>query len=266
MRESYLARVNLSYAPKANEAGLFELHRAQAFSIPFENLSVFLGEKVPLGDGELTEKLLHKKRGGYCFELNGLFAAALKEFGFDFQVHLARVQVQNPEPGPLTHQLGVATIANRPWLCDVGFGGPSIRYPMPLELDRVETQDGEAFRLQLNSDFGLGLQQRQADGSWFPLYFFHRTRVQPIDLTMANYFTSTWDQSIFRKGPMCARPFVDGKFTLMGRELKTKRAGAVVAEKLVDSTSFLTALREKFLIELSSEQERKAAVAFEQLP
>src|SRR5690606_32471949 len=114
----------------------------------------FLGEPVLLGVDQLFSKLVYGRRGGYCFEQNGLFAWALQALHVQFQVLLARVQVQNPEPGPLTHQLAIASFGGREWLCDVGFGGPCIRYPMPFEAGRVEIQDSEAFRLVENADYG----------------------------------------------------------------------------------------------------------------
>src|SRR3989344_744729 len=105
--ERYLHRVGLRSPPARTERGLRELHWAQACSIPFENLTVLLGAPVALVPAALFAKLVNQKRGGYCFELNGLFAWVLKELGFEFKIHLARVKVQNPVPGPLTHQLSV---------------------------------------------------------------------------------------------------------------------------------------------------------------
>jgi N-hydroxyarylamine O-acetyltransferase len=264
--DEYLARIGLSVSPSLNETGLYEMHRCHAFSIPFENISPFLNEVVSLQPEQLEAKLLKRKRGGYCFEQNGLFASAALALGFDFQVILARVQVQNPEPGPLTHQLGIVKLGGRDWICDVGFGGPSIRYPMPFEFDRVEIQDSEAFRLTEDPDFGYGLQQMQQDGSWFPLYWFRRQRVLPIDIMMGNHFTSTWDRSIFRASLFCALPFPGGKNTLFGRELKERKDGQLTSRKLSSGDELLGALRDKFKIELNEIEENALRKRFSILP
>lgn len=265
--ESYLARIGHTVAPPVDENGLFELHRSHAFSIPFENVSPFLGEPVSLELEALHEKLLRRGRGGYCFEQNGLFAWALSELRFDFQVLLARVQLQNPEPGPLTHQLGIATVKGKEYLCDVGFGGPSIRYPMPFETGRVEIQDSEAFRLTENADLGYGLQQRQEDGTWMPLYWFRRQRVLPVDILMGNHFCATWEKSIFRGHLLCSLPFPGGKHTLMSRELKERREGSLKeAKKLATGEELVRELRERFRIELSAEEGRRLAERFAGLP
>lgn len=264
--DEYLARIGLSASPSVNETGLYEMHRSHAFSIPFENISPFLSESVSLQPDQLQAKLLGRKRGGYCFEQNGLFASAAVAFGFDFQVILARVQVQNPEPGPLTHQLGIVKLGGRDWICDVGFGGPSIRYPMPFEMGRVEIQDGEAFRLTEDSDFGYGLQQLQENGSWFPLYWFRRQRVLPIDILMGNHFTSTWEKSIFRASLFCALPFAGGKNTLFGRELKERRDGKLISRRLHTGEELISALKVLFKIELNPIEEDSMRARFASLP
>lgn len=265
--ESYLARIGHSAPPSTDESGLFELHRSHAFSIPFENISPFLGDPVSLQIDALHEKLIQRGRGGYCFEQNGLFSWALCELRFDFQVLLARVQVQNPEPGPLTHQLGIAKVRGREFLCDVGFGGPSIRYPMPFETGRVEIQDSEAFRLTDHPDFGYGLQQRQEDGTWMPLYWFRRQRVLPVDILMGNHFCSTWEKSIFRGHVLCALPFAGGKHTLMSRELKERKDGSLKdSKKLTSGEELVRELRDRFRIPLSDDEAGRLSESFGRLP
>jgi N-hydroxyarylamine O-acetyltransferase len=263
--DEYLNRIGLPRLPAANESGLHELHTAQIFTLPFENLSVFLGEPVELEPEALVAKMVRRKRGGYCFELNGLFAWVMRAAGLGFDVHLARVQAHNPEPGALTHQLSLVKIGSRTWLCDVGFGGPGIRYPMPYELDRVETQDGEEFRLRAHPDFGHTLEQKQADGSWMPLYHFHRAPVLALDIAMGNHFTSTWQQSIFRRTLMLSRPFPGGKSTLFGRDFKRREGGATTARRVADSRELLELLGSEIGLELSGPQKQGVADAFARL-
>lgn len=241
------------------------MHRKHAFSIPFENLSPFTGEPVLLEHERLFEKLVLQRRGGYCFELNGLYAWLLSQLGYDFQVFLGRVQTQSPEPGPLTHQFAIVRLGGREWLCDVGFGGRGIRAPMPLEIGRVEIQDSEAFRLTESAHFGIGLQQQMDDGSWMPLYWFRRDRIQPMDIVMANHFCSTWEKSIFRTRLLCTRPFEGGKHILTANELMTRRSGAVETRELKSGAEAVTALREKLGLEFPEPLGRKISARFEEL-
>jgi N-hydroxyarylamine O-acetyltransferase len=95
-RDAYLARVGLSRFPAASEEGLRELHAAQAFAIPFENVNPLLGEPVKLELDALFAKLVAQKRGGYCFELNGLFHWAMSQAGFTPVAHLARLAKRIP--------------------------------------------------------------------------------------------------------------------------------------------------------------------------
>jgi N-hydroxyarylamine O-acetyltransferase len=265
--ENYLSRLGVAHQPSVSETSLFDLHRNHAFSFPFENISPFLHRPVSLDIESIHQKLLGQGRGGYCFEQNGLFSWALSAMGFDFEVLLARVQVHNPQPGPLTHQLGIVRIGNHDYLCDVGFGGPCIRTPMPLEVGRVEIQDFESFRIVESSDFGYGLQALLEGEIWQPLYWFKRQRVLPVDILMGNHFCSTWEKSIFRGNLFSSLPFKGGKHTLMNRNLKERRAGELIAaRKLASGIELVKELRERFKIVLDEEVASSLQARFEYLP
>jgi arylamine N-acetyltransferase len=118
----YLERIGLSTAPKPNEEGLRQVHSAQAFSIPFENIDIHFGRPISLNSADLVEKILRQKRGGYCFELNGIFHRALKALGFSVRPHMARVLYGRPAPGGRTHEVLVVAVSGKKWLADTGFG------------------------------------------------------------------------------------------------------------------------------------------------
>lgn len=261
--EHYLARIGLPGPPPISEQGLFLAHMHQAFAIPFENISVYLGDSVSLSPESLVDKLVLRKRGGYCFELNGLLAWALRRFQFSLEAHLARVQVHNPRPGPLTHEILIAQLGTRRWLCDVGFGGPGLHHPMPFELGRIEHQGGDDFRLTQHPDFGYCLEHLQPDGAWQPRYFFHTTRVLPVDIVMGNYFSSNWSGSIFRKWLMCAKPTQKGKLTLYNRDFKLRSGSELKEEKVVSGAALVTLLRDQFKIELQPVEAERLVKAFD---
>ena len=144
-REAYLNRIGLDGAVSPTETGLETLHRAQVFTLPFENFDIHLGRGISLEPDRIIDKLVHHRRGGYCFELNNLFGMALEHFGFKARPLLARVQ-RGGRLLPRLHLLNLVELGGRDWISDVGFGANQPRAPMPLELDRVEVHDGHRFK------------------------------------------------------------------------------------------------------------------------
>ncbi len=148
--EAYLNRINFSGAMDVSPDTLARLHNAQFHTIPFENFDILLGRGIDLTPQTVFNKLVLKKRGGYCFELNGLFLQALKALGFKARALLARVHVTGT-PSGRGHQLELISIDGRDWLADVGFGGNSPRMPIPMELDSPAYLDA------LKTHFGIEL-------------------------------------------------------------------------------------------------------------
>ena len=191
---AYLRRIGLAEAPAADLAGLRALHFAHATTIPFENLDIQLGLPIRLDLGSLQAKLVRRRRGGYCFEHNTLFLAALKAVGFEVIACEARVRLGALELLPRTHMLLLVTLAGAPWLCDVGFGGEGLLHPVPL--------DGEPHAQFLNTyrvaaEGSLRVLQSFHDGAWEDLYAFVPEERFPIDFILANHYTSTHSDSRF---------------------------------------------------------------------
>jgi N-hydroxyarylamine O-acetyltransferase len=260
--EEYLARIGLARAPAVSEAGLRDLHAAQAYTLAFENLTPILDEPVAIEIPALFDKMVRGTRGGYCFELNGLFRWAAAEGGFRPNSFLARVKATNPEPGPLTHQIALVPAGGRSWLCDVGFGGPGIRTPMPFELGRIDHQQGDDFRISLNPELGYTLEARSEGGEWSSLYFFHLHEALSPDIVMGNFFTSRWERSAFRLGFRLSRPFPGGKRTMYGRAFKRRSAQGVHAERVETPARLGEILKIEFGIELDPTRFEKLAGVF----
>lgn len=193
--DPYLERLNFSGTVQPTEDCLKALHRAQAYTIPFENFDILLGRGVTLDPATLCDKLVQHKRGGYCFELNGLFLMALRTIGYDGRALLARVHLVDPPTGR-GHQLILVTIQGREWIADVGFGGPGLRAPIPFELNHPTTQDGQTFQLVEAGPYGIMLQTLK-EAQWQDLYSFDVGYVFPGDIAYGNHFTSTHPSSFF---------------------------------------------------------------------
>ncbi len=250
----YLERIFLESPPGADETGLKEIHAAQVFSIPFENLDIHLGRTISLKPEDLIDKMLIKFRGGYCFELNGLLQLALKALGFTVRPLLARVLYSLKEPTPLTHQVLIVTISDMRWLADAGFGGPGLRLPIPLIPDRTYEQYGDYYKLRSDPTYGWVLQ-KESGGAFMDLYTFQDQVTLDADIEMSNHFTSTWPGSLFRAYRMCAFPKPWGKITLADMELTFQRDGRKTSKILPPGSPYMQALAENFGLILDAKYE-----------
>ena len=192
---AYLARVGLE-----GSASLGELHRAHVSSFTFENLDPHRGVRVSLAGEDLERKLVHERRGGYCFEQNLLFAAALEELGWRVEPMLARVRWGAP-PGtvrPRGHLVLRVSRDGEVWHADVGFGAGTLLEPIPFGPGEEHEQSGWRFRVVADGE-ELVLQS-VADGGWSDLYAFIPKPVPPVDLETSNWFTCSHPASPFVTG------------------------------------------------------------------
>jgi N-hydroxyarylamine O-acetyltransferase len=246
--DAYLERLNYSGGIQPTEDRLEALHRAQAYTIPFENFDILLGRGITLEPAAIFDKLIRRARGGYCFELNGLFLMALQAFGFDARALLARVHVTGTPTGR-GHQLLLVTLQEREWIADVGFGGPGLRAPIPLELNHAVTHDGQTFRLVEAGPFGIMLQTLQ-NTQWQDLYSFDLGHVFPADIAYGNHFTSTHPSAFFTFTRVAALPTPSGRVSLFNCTLRTVTAGVEYVQELEEGQPYLDALKTHFGIEL----------------
>jgi N-hydroxyarylamine O-acetyltransferase len=203
--DAYLARIGLSGQP-----GLAELHRAHVTSIPFENLDPRRGIPVSLAPEDLERKLVHERRGGYCFEQNLLLAGALEALGARVELLLARVRAGAP-PGsqrPRTHLVLRVRTENRDWHADVGFGRGTLLEPIAFGPGGPYEQSGWSYRV-VDEGPQLVLQAAQ-NGGWADLYAFVPEPVPFIDVETSNWFTSTYPRSPFVTGLIVAAQRPDG--------------------------------------------------------
>ncbi|WP_240348298.1 arylamine N-acetyltransferase [Methylomonas sp. EFPC1] len=150
---AYLNRIGIA-KPEATLAGLCQLQQAQLGAIAFENINPLLGLLPELETAALMEKIVANRRGGYCFELNGLFGQALDELGFAYQPIMARVRMGRNEGGPRLHLAFIVEAEGDSWLVDAGFGGPSHYRPLRLNTEQTQSQDHNQFRLRQEAESG----------------------------------------------------------------------------------------------------------------
>ncbi|MGO9488595.1 MAG: arylamine N-acetyltransferase family protein [Solirubrobacteraceae bacterium] len=205
--EAYLERIGLSGRP-----GLAEVHRAHSTSIPFEGLDPHLGRRVALGGEELAQKLVERRRGGYCFEQNLLLKAALEALGLRVELFLARVLlgVRPGESRGRTHLLLRVTDGDgQSWHADVGFGGGTLLEPLPWGPGGEREQSGWRFRVLERPPEWI-LQTLEGD-AWIDVYAFLPIPVLAIDVELSNWWTSTHPGSPFVTGFLVSRQWPDGR-------------------------------------------------------
>lgn len=229
--KDYFERIGYRGAARADLATLTGLMRCQLFTVPFENLDVQAGRIVSLVPEEIVGKIVGRRRGGYCYEVNGLFCMALEALGIPYQFVAARPMFY-PVRRPKTHMAIVVTLEGGQWLCDLGFGSYGIRAPMRLDrLDVEVRQDDDVFMLS-RPDGREYLLQARVNGEWLRQFAFDLSPQEWIDFMPANYLNSTHPEAIFVQKLLVVRHAPDGRAILLGNTLKTVKAGEVRVESL----------------------------------
>ena len=205
---------------------LLALQLRHAQSIPFENLNPLLRLPVLLDPASLQRKLVHERRGGYCYEQNLLFRDVLRELGFTVAGLAARVLWNAPEGEirPKTHMLLLVDFMGAPYIVDVGFGNQSPTGPLRLETGVEQPAPHGLFRLVLaEGDYMLESNVR---GQWLPLYRFDLRKQERVDYEVANWYVSSHPSSHFVHHLLAARPVPGGvRYTLRDNELGIHRLG-----------------------------------------
>jgi N-hydroxyarylamine O-acetyltransferase len=214
---AYFQRIGHTGPVPPTLATLEALHQAHATTIPFENLDVLRGVPVRLDLESLQAKLVRGRRGGYCFEQNTLFAAVLTALGFRVTPLAARVRYGATKVLPRTHMALLVDVDGAQWLADVGFGAAGLLAPVPLTPGGEVTQGGWGYRVT-EEPRSLVLQTCRPGQDWEPLYAFTLEPQEPVDFELANYYTSTHPDSVFRRMVIVQRLTPRERYTLRGRE------------------------------------------------
>ncbi len=270
----YLDRIGTGRPARADSAALGALHRAHLLTVPFENLSIHLGEPISLEPGDLIGKIVSGRRGGFCYELNGAFAMLLGALGFGVRLLAARVFGDDDRPGPPFDHLALlvhTTDGDGPWLADVGFGKHS---EFPLRFGERGQQDDPAGRFRLaEARPGAAAQwpgnlAGTADGNaagardWSvadaragdidvirdgqPQY-----RLEPRERALADFGPTCWWQqtspeSHFTRTTVCSRLTASGRISISGRTLIRTEDGARTEQELPADGAVLAAYRDHF--------------------
>jgi N-hydroxyarylamine O-acetyltransferase len=242
--DAYLKRINYSGSLEPTAETLRALQVAHLLAVPFENLSIHAGEPIVLNEDALFGKIVENRRGGFCYEANGLFASLLRALGFEVAMLSAGVATRDGGFGPdFDHMTLMVTLAER-WLVDVGFGD-SFLEPLLLDSRDEQVQGTRAFRI-IEDNSRLILQRRDAGGDWVPQYRFTLQPHTFADYEQMCHFHQTSPESHFTKAPLCSLATADGRITLTGLRLITTSTQQRSEHPLADRDSFDHTLRDQF--------------------
>lgn len=245
---AYCARIGYTGPVAPILPVLRALHRCHMLAVPFENLDISRGRRIVLDEEALVRKIVDERRGGFCYEMNGAFAALLRALGFQVTLLSARVFRQDGSLGPEFDHLTLRVDLERPWLADVGFGDSFIE-PLSL-LPGIAQQDAGAIYRIIEISNVLQLQKCEAGNAWKDLYRF---TLQPRQLdefaAMCHYHQTSPDSSFTRKR-LCTRATPEGRVTLSDMKLVISQSGEKQERMLASEEEWRAALRQYFEVAL----------------
>jgi N-hydroxyarylamine O-acetyltransferase len=246
--DAYFARIGFPHPVRPDGATLVALHLAHARAVPFENLDIQMGLPISLELPHLEDKIVRRRRGGYCFEQNTLFMAVLREIGFAVEPFEARVRLGAPEVHARTHMLLRVDVEEQTLLADVGFGLQGPLEPVPMD-GRAHAQQGDVFRVISEGAERVLQWARPAPQHWLDLYAFVPEARPAVDFVMGNHFTSTFPRSPFVTSLVAQLPTPGARYSLRNLTLSIVR-GEEVEERQVTPAEARGLLGDRFGLQI----------------
>jgi N-hydroxyarylamine O-acetyltransferase len=231
--QAYLDRINYRGPIDPTAQTLRDLQVAHLLTVPFENLSIHSSEPIVLDDASLFDKIVTRRRGGFCYELNGLFAALLRALGFQVDMVSARVANSEGVFGPDFDHMSLLVSLDDRWIADVGFGD-SFLEPLLLDHRQEQTQGERAYKIVADEPYQI-MMQRESMGEWKAQYRFTLQPYNYADYAEMCRYHQTSPDSHFTKARICTRATPEGRVTLSGMRLITTIHGKERTERLLKS-------------------------------
>ncbi|WP_282875951.1 arylamine N-acetyltransferase family protein [Pseudomonas peli] len=242
--QAYLQHLGTHAPLRVDRAILDRLIAAQMQRVPFENIDVLLQRPILLDADAVFAKVIERGRGGYCFEINSLFARLLLSFGYPVSLLSARVRRGLPcdaSTTMLSHLLLRVEVSTDSFIVDIGFGGPTPPCALPL-LERAGLTDCP-YQLQPPSQEDPFYQlQALQNGKWQTMYQFNLQPQPWVDYIALNWYTSTHPNSLFLSTLMCARSTSDQRLSLFNCDFSRRYADGRIEQQSIDSTTKLIEL------------------------
>ena len=243
---AYLERIGMQTAPAPTLDALDKLIYAHLTHVPYENLTYSVEKQCPdLTTEALFDKIVVRKRGGYCFELNGLFYSLLQALGYDVYPVACRMWLGLGQL-PVGHRASIVTIEGEKYFADVGASGMAGLHAVPYHGKNAE---GVFIRPEGHE---LGVY-REKDGEEALLISYIDSYFDPVDFVPLNYYCAIGPAAQDRPDPIVSMTTADGACSLEGNVLKIHSAGSVRETILKDDAAFREALKRVFGIVLDGD-------------
>jgi N-hydroxyarylamine O-acetyltransferase len=245
---AYLRRICYAAPLEASRAALFGLHLAHLHTVPFENLDIHLRQPISLALPDIYDKVVARRRGGFCYELNGLFAWLLGELGFTVTHVSASDARADGSYGPEFDHLALCVQYPEDyaklWLADVGWGD-TFTEPLDLRTSGEQGQGLRAYRIDREGERRV-LWQRDYDGRWQRHYQFTLQPRRLADFAAMALYHQTSPESEFTRGRICTLATPDGRVSLDKSRLLVTTHGQRREEPVGDEAAFRRILLERF--------------------
>jgi len=244
--DKYLHRIGLPQREAPSLQFLRALHRQHLLFIPFENLDIHWGREILLSPEKLFQKIVVDKRGGFCYELNGLFHLLLSELGFRCYMASARMPQTDGSMSPdFEHMCLLLQLKGEVFLCDVGYGKGPI-YPLKVLVSDMQMSLNQFYRIRKHDETGWWLEESD-DGQVFEgKYLFSPKKRALIEFIPRCQYQQRDPNSHFRKGKMITQATPDGRKTLTEKMLIINSRGERTEHYLLNEDDFYIKLEEHF--------------------
>ena len=217
--DAYLQRINFTSTPQINFETLHALQRLHLQNIPYENLDILRNIPLSLDANDLFNKIVVRKRGGFCFELNALFSWLLRNLGFKVTDYTSRFLANDPIIPIRCHRVISVALDGEDYLCDVGVGRVVPRKPIPIVLGVENEQNGEIYRLEEDDFLGYVLCELK-HSEWRKIFAFTKEQQLEEDFAMPSFYCEKHPDSIFRTMDKVHIFTEDGRKSVMDREVR----------------------------------------------
>jgi len=245
--KAYLARIGIGQVLPPTAENLARIQLAHLRAVPYENLDTMRGIALSLSHEKLFEKIVVRRRGGWCFELNELYGQLLRELGYEVIDYFARfLRGESGIPMRRHHVLGVRVPGEETlYIADVGVGNGSPTQPVVLEENTVQEQDDAVWRFVRDEFLGWVLQENKK-GAWENVFSFTREPQLPIDFEAVSFYCEQSPDSIFNKKNIVSLRIPDGRVTLDGTTFKRFDKDGVTVWEAKDEQDFALQLETLF--------------------
>ncbi|MGH8881507.1 MAG: arylamine N-acetyltransferase family protein [Stackebrandtia sp.] len=243
LAQAYLDRIGAAWPAAADADALRELQIAHLRAVPFENLSIHLGEPISLAMDQLLDKIVTRRRGGFCYEVNGAFGWLLRQLGFDVTILGASVY-NGTTPGPPFDHLTLRVDAEQPWLADVGFGSFS-HHPLRWNETGPQTDPAGSYRLRPEANGDITV----LENDW-PEYRIETRPRRLSDFEPTCLYQQKSPRSHFTRSLTCSRLTDNGRITLSSHTLTHTVNGNRTQTRLESDAEILAAYQDHFGIRL----------------